>query len=503
MDQNPKQLIVEKLLSAKNVLVTVSKNPNVDQLASAVGMTLMQNALDSRAVAVFSGEVPNALEFLNPEKNFDKTVDSLRDFIISIDKDKADKLRYKVEGDVVRIFITPYKTVISDKDLEFSQGDFNVDVVLALGVTNRGDLDQAIVSHGRILHDATIASITVGGESGGDLGAINWHEPDASSIAEMLVSMSEALQNGILDQAMSTAFLTGIVSATERFSNDKTTPKVMTMSAQLMAAGADQQLISKNLRMDRGRTKDLLAKPDDGELAEGQVLEVNAGPDLTPTDNINIEEVKKQLQKDIKSTPPATDQAETQEKAPAIVKDHQVQPLSQRHMAGSDASNKGLHDHSRQPHKPVAFSATEENAREAHQDALQLASPAEQTAHPADPRNPTFAPDIEMPPAVDENLVSARADVTSALNAAEFVPAHNPTVSLGAQHMEVDEPDNQEITIDASGQMKVNETTAVPQPGAPMVPPPLPPKPHLPQPPPPAPVDPSKQPENPLFQQQK
>src|SRR5581483_12203751 len=115
-----------------------------------------------------------------PEKTIEKTTDSLRDFIIAIDKSKADKLRYKVEDKFVKIFITPYRTSISDKDLEFSEGDFNVDVVLALGVHKQADLDQAITAHGRILHDATVMSVNVA--AGPALGSINWTEPLASSL---------------------------------------------------------------------------------------------------------------------------------------------------------------------------------------------------------------------------------------------------------------------------------------------------------------------------------
>ena len=63
----------------------------------------------------------------------------------------------------------------------------------------------------------------------------------------MLVSVSEAFGTGLIDNQMATAFLTGIVAETKRFSNDKTSPKVMTMSAQLMAAGANQQLIVSKL----------------------------------------------------------------------------------------------------------------------------------------------------------------------------------------------------------------------------------------------------------------
>src|SRR6185312_13801271 len=129
-----KQQLIDKLQSSNNILVTVSRNPSVDQLASCIGLSLLLNKQGKHAAAVFSGQVPSTLEFLQPEETLEKTTDSLRDFIISLDKSKADKLRYKVEDNIVRIFITPYKTSITQEDLEFSEGDFNVDVVVALGV---------------------------------------------------------------------------------------------------------------------------------------------------------------------------------------------------------------------------------------------------------------------------------------------------------------------------------------------------------------------------------
>ena len=247
-DQNPKTQVVERLREAQNVLVTVSANPSVDQLCAAVGFTLMMNKLGKHATAVFSGQVPSTIEFLKPEETLETNTDSLRDFIISLDKSKADKLRYKVEADVVKIFITPYRTSLSENDLDFSQGDFNVDVVVALGVDEREHLDQAIVEHGRILHDATVLGIA-NGQQKAEIGGINWQDSQASSLCEMLVSISEAFKGGIIDGQIATAFLTGIVAQTNRFSNDKTSPKVMTMAAQLMAAGANQQLIATKLEL--------------------------------------------------------------------------------------------------------------------------------------------------------------------------------------------------------------------------------------------------------------
>src|SRR5438105_1421994 len=150
MDAQAKQQIVERVKQATNILVTVSKDPSVDQLAACIGLTLLLNKMNKHSTAVFSGQVPSTIEFLQPEKTIETNTDSLRDFIISLDKSKADKLRYKVEYQFVRIFITPYRTSLSEKDLVFSEGDFNVEVVMALGVKDRNQLDAAITAHGRI-----------------------------------------------------------------------------------------------------------------------------------------------------------------------------------------------------------------------------------------------------------------------------------------------------------------------------------------------------------------
>ncbi len=246
MDPNIKQSIVDRLKQTNNVLVTVKSNPTVDQLAACIGLTLFLNKQGKHATAVFSGAVPSTIEFLKPESTLEKDTNSLRDFIISLDKSKADKLRYKVEDKVVKIFITPYRTSLSQDDLDFSQGDFNVDVVLALGVHVREELDQAIMAHGRILHDATVVSIN--NSKPADLGALNWNDPKASSLSEMVSSLVELLQPNMLDAQMATAFLTGIVAETDRFSNPKTTSVTMSLSAKLMAAGANQQLVATKLQ---------------------------------------------------------------------------------------------------------------------------------------------------------------------------------------------------------------------------------------------------------------
>jgi nanoRNase/pAp phosphatase (c-di-AMP/oligoRNAs hydrolase) len=247
-DSDTRQQIVSVINSKKNFLITVGKDPCVDDLASALGLTIVLNKLGKHVTALFSGKVPQAMEFLKPSSTFTNSVDSLRDFIIALDKEKADKLSYKVEEDVVKIRITPYKTIITKDDLSFSQGDLNVDAVIVLGVSTQADLDVAMSSHGKVLHDASIISINT--KTKGSLGSIDWFDDSASSVSELLVGLVAQLGDDLLDEQSSTALLTGIVAETNRFSNEKTSPQVMTISAQLMAAGASQQLVATNLRQE-------------------------------------------------------------------------------------------------------------------------------------------------------------------------------------------------------------------------------------------------------------
>lgn len=241
--------IASKISDAHNVLVALSSDPSVDEMAAAIGLSIYLDRLGKRATAIYSGTTPNALEFLKPEETFESTADTLQDFVIALNKEKADHLRYKLDGDFVKIYITPFNTRISEEDLEFSYGDFNVDLVLALDVANGIDLDSALREHGRIMHDAVIINITTGNP--GKFGEIEWSDKRASSVSEMIAKLLYSVNSKVeIGKEEATAFLTGIVAATNRFSNATTTPETMQVASKLMRSGANQQLISKNITPD-------------------------------------------------------------------------------------------------------------------------------------------------------------------------------------------------------------------------------------------------------------
>jgi nanoRNase/pAp phosphatase (c-di-AMP/oligoRNAs hydrolase) len=242
--------ILENVRSSENILIALNNNPTIDELATSLALTLALDKLGKHATAIFSGKVPDQIEFLDPEKTFETNTNSLQDFIIALNKDKADHLRYKIDGDFVKVFITPYRTTIDESDLEFSHGEYNIDLVIALDVKTVDDLDKALSEHGRIMHNAKVVNISSG--EPGRFGDVVWTDAGVSSIAELVARVIDGLEGdaqegGLVDKAIAQAILTGLVAATERFSNSKTTPEVMTLASKMMSLGADQQTVAQNL----------------------------------------------------------------------------------------------------------------------------------------------------------------------------------------------------------------------------------------------------------------
>lgn len=240
--------VASKIGESHNILVALSSDPSIDELAAAIGLSLFLDRIGKRVTAIYSGNTPNVLKFLKPEETFEQSADILQDFVIALNKEKADHLRYKLDGDYVKIFITPYRSRITADDLEFSYGDFNVDLVIALDVANGVDLDDALREHGRIMHDAVVVNVTTG--KPGKLGEIEWSDKTASSVSEMIAELLYGINKEGLQKEEATAFLSGIVASTNRFATASTTSRTMKLSARLIDSGANQQLISKNITSD-------------------------------------------------------------------------------------------------------------------------------------------------------------------------------------------------------------------------------------------------------------
>ena len=237
--------VVEKIKASENILIALSKNPNIDEISAALGLAMILDTMHKHVTAIFSGQVPNVLQFLKPEETFEKTTNSLQDFIIALSKDKVDHISYKIEGDFVKVYVTPYKATIGQSDLSMSHGDYNVDLVICFNVISGDEIDPALSEYGRIMHDATAINLTV--DTPGRFAELEWQDSNVSSISEMIVGLADKLGLASFSEQVATALLTGIVASTDHFSNPRTSSNTMSIASKLMSFGANQQLISSQI----------------------------------------------------------------------------------------------------------------------------------------------------------------------------------------------------------------------------------------------------------------
>ena len=55
--------VVKKIAEAQNVLVALSSDPSVDEMAAAIGLSLFLDKLGKRATAIYSGSTPMLSNF--------------------------------------------------------------------------------------------------------------------------------------------------------------------------------------------------------------------------------------------------------------------------------------------------------------------------------------------------------------------------------------------------------------------------------------------------------
>ena len=284
--------VVEKIKASENILIALSKNPNIDEISAALGLAMILDTMRKHVTAIFSGQVPNVLQFLKPEETFEKTTNSLQDFIIALSKDKVDHISYKIEGDFVKVYVTPYKATIGQSDLSMSHGDYNVDLVICFNVISGDEIDPALSEYGRIMHDATAINLTV--DTPGRFAELEWQDSNVSSISEMIVGLADKLGLASFSEQVATALLTGIVASTDHFSNPRTSSNTMSIASKLMSFGANQQLISSQI-MEKIKTPADPAAPVTPAVPATPAVTVSSAPvesisvSDSPLDYIEIE----------------------------------------------------------------------------------------------------------------------------------------------------------------------------------------------------------------------
>ncbi len=252
MELTPKQQALERIKSAQNILLLTHKQPDGDAVGSILALTMALRKMDKQVTPVIQDPVPQVFNFL-PGKEFIVTeFASGNDFIVAVNMAQTGlkKLGYKKDEESQRLLImlTPERGQIRNEDIQFETTSYGIDLIVTLDCNSIDRLGDFYNHHTSLFYETPLVNIDHHADNE-QFGTVNWVDVTATSTAEILVSLLEALgrETSLLDADIATNLLTGITTDTASFQNTSTTPKSLTVAAQLVALGARQQEIIQRI----------------------------------------------------------------------------------------------------------------------------------------------------------------------------------------------------------------------------------------------------------------
>lgn len=248
MELTPKQQALERIKAADNILILTHDRPDGDALGSLLALTHALKKLNKQVTPMVNELPPPFFAFLPEIENL-TTIPPLKgDFLISVDTHNTGdiKLVYKKDDSAKRLMImmTPTHGRIVSDSIRFEPSSYNIDLIIVLDCGNLDRIGEVYNQHTSLFYETPVINIDhhVDNQL---FGAVNWVDVTATSTAEILVSFLEALSRDpqLIDATVATQLLTGIITDTGSFKHPNTTPKSLTVAAQLVAAGAKQQEI--------------------------------------------------------------------------------------------------------------------------------------------------------------------------------------------------------------------------------------------------------------------
>ena len=248
MGLSPKEQIIDQITKSETILLCVSKNPNGDALGAALGFYLALKKLGKKTDVVSPTAVLEKYSFLPSSNLITHKLEGARDYIftVNIEKDKLQQLRYEVQDNKLKIFITAKSGDLDEKNAALESSKFKYDLIIILGTSDLEDLGNVYDDNPELFYEAPVINID-NNPSNEYFGKINLVDVTISSTSEIVYNLISDIDEKLFDEQIATNLLTGIVSKTNSFQNKNTTPKAFLAAASLITKGANKEDVIRYL----------------------------------------------------------------------------------------------------------------------------------------------------------------------------------------------------------------------------------------------------------------
>jgi len=240
MDNTQVQKIKDILEKNDKIGIAVGKNPNVDEMGSALALYLsFRNVGKSASIACPTEpivEVSSLVGIDQVKTSFDSVGSGDLTVSFPYKEGEIEKISYTLEDGFLNILVKAGKFGLSfnEKEILYKRGGVAAGMVFIIGTPRLSDLGKLFDLEA--LKDTKIINIDNKAENQG-YGDIVLVSTNSSSVSEQVASLILSL--GLrLDIDIAQNLLSGVSQATDNFQNPNTSPKAFEIASILMKKGA-------------------------------------------------------------------------------------------------------------------------------------------------------------------------------------------------------------------------------------------------------------------------
>lgn len=225
----------------KEILILITPDPNLDQVASALSLYL---SLISHGKQVsITCPTPMTVEFSHlvgvdkVSNKIDATAGNNLVISFPYQEGSIEKVSYNIEDNAFNLVIEPRKDYppITPEAIKYSYTGGNINLVCTIGVVKPSDFDSQ-TNIRALLNEKPIINIDVNSQNQ-NYGKANLVDPNLSSICELLVS-SFSLLGYNMGGDIATNLLMGITNASNNFTSAQTSATTFEAAAICLKHGA-------------------------------------------------------------------------------------------------------------------------------------------------------------------------------------------------------------------------------------------------------------------------
>ena len=249
MPQTIEQQIKELIKRSGKILITTAKQFSGDGLASSLALLLILKRLNKNAEIIINDfKLPEQYRFLPGADQVKASVKKLKKFIINLDISQTgiEDLSYDIKDNNLRIHLTPRQGVFTPEDLKFKTGDFAYDLIFTLDTPGLESLGGLYDHHRDLFYRIPVINLDHQ-PSNEQYGHINLVEITSAATAEVIYKLASNWPEPVLDKAIATCLLTGLISKTRSFKTANVSPEVLNIAGELIKLGADRKEIVSRL----------------------------------------------------------------------------------------------------------------------------------------------------------------------------------------------------------------------------------------------------------------